>query len=59
MRMDTTGANALNILQLEKQLEQDTESYSDSLIDEAINKLQQSNDEAAEQRDVQITLMRD
>ena len=59
LRRDTSGANQLEILQLEKELEEDRQNYSDSLIDQALNQLQTDADYAAEQRDSIITIMRD
>lgn len=54
---DTSGANAVEIQQLQKELEQDKESYGDSLVDESLQKLQDANEAAAEQRERQIELM--
>ena len=59
LRRDTSGANQLEILQLEKELEQDRQNYSDSLVDQALNQLQTEADEAAQQREEQIQIMRD
>lgn len=56
LRSDTTGANDLEIKNLEKQLEEKKEDYTDTLIDQKISELQEQNDEAAAQRDVQIGL---
>ena len=56
LRQDTSGANALEIMQLEKELDEGTESYTDQLIDQKINELQKQNDEAAEQRERQIEI---
>lgn len=57
LRMDTSGANELEIRSLEQQLADERQSYTDSLIDKAILNLQQGNDAAAEQRQLQIELM--
>lgn len=57
LQRDTTGANATAIRQLEKQLADARESYSDTLVDQAIDRLSQSNEEAATQREKQIELM--
>ena len=57
MQRDTTGANSKEILSLEKQLEDARQSYSDELIDQAVNRLSQANDDAAAQREKQIELM--
>ena len=56
LRQDTSGANALEIMQLEKELDEGMESYTDQLIDQKISELQKQNDEAAEQRERQIEL---
>lgn len=57
LRRDTTGANQSKILQMQQQLEDQRQSYSDTLIDQAIDKLQTDNQLAAEQRQKQIDLM--
>lgn len=56
LRQDTSGANAMQIKQLEEELASEQESYTDTLIDQKISELQQQNDEAAEQRERQIEL---
>ena len=50
LRQDTSGANALEILELEKELEEGRQDYTDSLVDQKISQLQDQNDYAAEQR---------
>lgn len=57
LRRDTSGANAQEILALERELEDSQESYQDTLIDQAINRLSEENDKAAEQREKQIEVM--
>lgn len=57
LRRDTSGANDLEIKQLEKELEDARESYSDTLIDQEIDRLSKQNNEAAEARQKQIDLM--
>ena len=57
LQMDTSGANQLEILQLQEEIDQAQEDYTDTLIDQKISELQQQNDEAAEQRQTQIDLM--
>ena len=57
LMMDTSGANDLEIQQLQKELSQERESYSDSLVDQGLENLQQANEQAAEQRERQIELM--
>jgi len=51
LRRDTTGTNEGEIRKLEDQLEQAREGYSDKLIDQSLNRLQESNEKAAEQRE--------
>ena len=57
LRRDTTGGNAAEIRDLEKQLEDARQSYEDTLIDQSIEKLSEANEKAAEQRQQQIDLM--
>ena len=57
LRRDTSGANAVEIMELEKELEDDRESYRDSLIDQELENLSDANQEAYDQRNKQITLM--
>lgn len=57
LRRDTTGANESEIRALEKQLDEARQNYADTLIDQSINRLQESNDKAAEQREKQISLL--
>ena len=57
LRRDTSGANALEIASLEKELAEQKEDYRDSLIDQALTNLQDANAEAAEQREKQIALL--
>ena len=57
LQQDTSGANDLEILQLQEEIEQGQEDYTDTLIDQKINELQEQNDKAAEQRQQQIDLL--
>lgn len=57
LQRDTTGANATEIRQLQKQLDEARLSYGDTLIDQAVDRLSQSNEDAAAQREKQIELM--
>lgn len=57
LQQDTSGANALEIMQLQEELDEATEDYTDTLIDQKISELQQQNDKAAEQRQQQIDIM--
>ena len=55
---DTSGGNALEIAELQKEIEEEKEGYTDSLVDQQLEKLQDANEKAAEQRQEQIELMR-
>ena len=57
LRRDTSGANDLEIMQLEEELANMREGYSDTLIDQEIDRLAKQNDEAAEARQRQIEIM--
>lgn len=57
LRRDTSGANDLEIQQLEEELADMREGYSDTLIDQEIDRLTKQNDEAAEARQKQIDIM--
>lgn len=57
MRSDTSGANALDILSLEDELEQARQDFVDNKIDQAIEQLSRDNDLAQKQRERQIELM--
>ena len=55
---DTSGGNALEIAELQKEIEEEKEGYTDSLVDQQLEKLQDANEKAAEQRQEQIDIMR-
>lgn len=57
LRRDTSNANALEIKQLEEELADQKQDYTDTLIDQKISELQAQNDEAAAQRQQQIDLL--
>lgn len=57
LRSDSSGANALEIKALEESIKDMQQNYTDNLIDQKINELQDQNDQAADQRDRQIELM--
>ena len=56
---DTTGANELAIKELQKQIAEGEQDYTDQLIDDKINELEKQNDEAAAAREKQIEIMQD
>lgn len=58
LRRDTSGANALEIKQLEEQLGDAREEYSDTLVDQYLQKLQDNEKKASEQRQNQIEIAR-
>lgn len=57
LQRDTSGANDLEILSLQKELKDAREGYSDDLVDQAIDKMQDDADKASEQRQRQIEIM--
>jgi len=57
LQMDTSGANAMEILNLQKEIDEAQEDYTDTLIDQKISELQKQNDQAAEQRQRQIDIL--
>ena len=54
---DTSGANDLEILALQKEIADAKESYTDTLVDQSLENLQDANEQAAEQRERQIEIM--
>ena len=59
LRQDTSGANQLEIKQLEEEIAQESEDYTDSLIDQKISELQEQNDQAYKQRQRQIEILQE
>ena len=57
LQRDTTGANATEILKLQEELENSRQDYEDTLVDQALQRLQEDNDAAAKQREKQIEIM--
>lgn len=57
LRRDTSNANALEIKKLEEELSDAREDYSDSLVDQQLERLTQQNQDAQEAREKQIELM--
>ena len=58
LSQDTSGANSLEIMQLEKEIADAEQDYMDSLVDQAISELADANARAEEQRNEQIELAR-
>ena len=57
LQMDTTGGNQTEILALQKEIDDAREGYGDSLVDQQLARMQEEADQAAEQRERQISLM--
>lgn len=57
LQQDSSNANAVEIAQLQEELADARQDYTDNLIDQKISELQRQNDEAQEQRQQQIELM--
>ena len=57
LRRDTSGANATEIMKLEQDLADARQNYTDTLIDQGLQKLSDENAKAAEQRQQQIDVM--
>lgn len=57
LRADTSGSNAAEIAQLEKEITEATGDYEDSLEDQLLDRLQDDADKAAEQRERQISVL--
>lgn len=53
---DTSGGNAVEIAQLREEIEDAETDYTDSLVDQALERLQDANEKAAEQRERQIEI---
>lgn len=56
LQQDTSGANDAEILQLQKELTEQKQDYTDTLIDQKISELEKQNEEASKQREKQIQI---
>ena len=54
---DTSGANQLETMKLQKEIDDARQNYSDSLVDQAIDEMRKDADLAAEQRAQQLQIM--
>lgn len=54
---DTSGANQMEVMKLQQEIDDARQNYTDSLIDQAIQEMQKDADKAAEQREQQISLL--
>lgn len=59
LQQDSSGANQQEILQLQKSIDEAQQSYQDSLVDQALQKLEDANQIAEEQRQEQIEIARE
>ena len=59
LMQDTSGGNAIEIAALQKEITEAKKSYTDTLVDQAIDNLSKENERAAEQRERQIELQRE
>ena len=57
LQRDTSGANDLEAMKLQKEIEDARENYQDTLIDQAVEQLSKDNEKAALQREQQIEIM--
>ena len=57
LSMDSSGSNALQVQDLNTDIKEAEQDYQDSLVDQAIQSLQDANQYAAEQRERQINIM--
>ena len=57
LQRDTSGANGLEIMKLQKEIETDQQSYQDQIIDQTIQEMQDEADRAEQQRQAQIDLL--
>jgi len=54
LQRDTSGSNQLEIMQLQQELDDARSEYEDELVDQALDKLSNDNEKAAQQREMQI-----
>lgn len=59
LRQDTSNANKTTILELEKQLSDLKENFTDTLVDDALTTMQEQNQAAADQRERQLQYQQD
>ena len=57
LQRDTSGANQVEQMQLQKEIDDARQDYTDTLIDQAIETLSKQNEDAYEQRQEQIEMM--
>lgn len=57
LQQDTSGSNAASIKDLQNQLKEAQQDYADSLVDQQIQNMQDANEQAANQRETQISIL--
>ena len=57
LQQDTSGSNAASIKNLQNQLKEAQQDYADSLVDQQIQNMQDANEQAANQRETQISIL--
>ena len=57
LQQDTSGSNATSIKDLQNQLKEAQQDYADSLVDQQIQNMQDANEQAANQRETQISIL--
>lgn len=57
LQADTSGGHAVEIAQLQQEIADSQQSYGRTLEDQLLSRLEQQADEAAKQRDLQISMM--
>ena len=57
LQRDTSGANQVEILTLQEEINKDELSYADTLVDQSLQNIQTENEKAAEARQQQIDIM--
>lgn len=57
LRLNTSSGNSVEIKQLEEEIKNAQEDYTDSLIDQSLSNLQEQQDEASKQREKQIDIL--
>lgn len=57
LQLDTSGSNELAIKQLQEELTNQEQDYTDNLIDQRLSEIEQQNEKASDQRQTQISIM--
>lgn len=57
LQLDTSSSNELAIKQLQEELTNQEQDYTDNLIDQRLSEIEQQNEKASDQRQTQISIM--